>query len=344
MGGDPRLTPRAGCGMRLLLASCVPGLCGALSWSAGFSDDAMFQRSMEQGAAVYGFAHSAAAIEVSVSGKSGSGSAVSYKVAAVTSPWADTTGCNATACIDKKTPLPPPHGAFVWRALLQPQPAGGGEFSVTVASASSAEPNATLSLARVTYGDIYFCSGQSNMALETYFTYSADALKAEIAAGKYSGLRHFMYGSMGDHFESLEPQYVTSWNSLSAGAQYTWHNVSSSASLPSRIPGSRRGQIEHSPFTQFSATCMYFGVELIDERAAAGLESVPIGLIQSAIGGSQIESWMSNETLRQCKDQSLSGGAASLPDGSDSGQLYYGMVAPFVNYSVAGWLWYQGEK
>ena len=38
-------------------------------------------------------------------------------------------------------------------------------------------------------------------ALETYYTYSADTLKAEIKAGKYALLRHFMFGSMGDHFE-----------------------------------------------------------------------------------------------------------------------------------------------
>jgi hypothetical protein len=327
---------------------CLAGapLTSALSWSAGFSDDAVFQRSKDQGTAIYGFAHSdAAAIEVAVAGTSGSGGAVSYKVVAVASPWVDTTGCNATACLDRKTPVPPPHGAFVWRALLQPQPVGGGQFTVTVSSVSHAEPNATLVLERVTYGDVYFCSGQSNMALETYYTYSVDTLKAEIAAGKYSGLRHYMFGSMSNHFLSLSPQWVTSWNSLSAGPQYTWHNVTASAALPSRIPSqSHASHVSHSAFTQFSATCMYFGVELIDAREAAGLEAVPIGLIQSAIGGSQIEAWMSNETLHECTDQSLSGGAASLPDGSDSGQLYYGMTAPFANFSVAGWLWYQGEN
>lgn len=180
------------------------------------------------------------------------------------------------------------------------------------------------------------------MALETYYTYSADTLKVEIAAGKYSGLRHYMFGSMSNHFLSLSPQWATSWNSLSAGPQYTWHTVKDSAALPSRVPAqSSHSHVAHSAFTQFSATCMYFGVELIDAREAAGLEAVPIGLIQSAIGGSQIEAWMSNETLRECTDQSESGGAASLPDGSDSGQLYYGMTAPFANYSVAGWLWYQ---
>ena len=62
------------------------------------------------------------------------------------------------------------------------------------------------------------------MALETYFTFSADTLKAEIAGGKYSGLRHFMFGSMGGHFEALAPQWVTSQNSLSAvSCRYRCH-------------------------------------------------------------------------------------------------------------------------
>jgi hypothetical protein len=49
----------------------------------------------------------------------------------------------------------------------------------------------------------------------------------------------------------------------------------------------------------------------------------------------QIESWMDNQTLTECANQSLHGGAVP----QDSGALYYGMVAPFANYSVAGWVW-----
>ena len=171
-------------------------------------------------------------------------------------------------------------------------------------------------------------------ALETYYSFSADTLKAEIAAGKYAQLRHFMYGSMGNHFEALAPQYVTTWNSASSPVSCTegvcdegfvWHNVTHSASLPSSKAAGPNDRM-HSAFAQFSSTCMYFGAELIDARAAEGLEGVPIGLIQSAIGGSQIESWMDNETLGLCKDQSLTGGA--VPE--DRGRLYYGMTAPYA--------------
>jgi len=176
------------------------------------------------------------------------------------------------------------------------------------------------------------------MALETYYTYSADTLKAEIADGKYVNLRHFMYGSMGTHYEATSPQWATTYNSITAdNSTFVWHRAAISARLPSRnnVTG------KHSAFAQFSATCMYFGVELIEAREKQGVDaSVPIGLIQSAIGGSQIESWMDNQTLGQCTNESLSGGA--IPE--NSGRLFYGMIAPFANYSVAGWVWYQGEN
>ena len=58
------------------------------------------------------------------------------------------------------------------------------------------------------------------------------------------------------------------------------------------------------------------------------------------LSGSQIEAWMSNETLTLCTDESLSGGAVP----QDYGRLFYGMVAPFANYSLAGWVWYQGKR
>jgi hypothetical protein len=91
------------------------------------------------------------------------------------------------------------------------------------------------------------------VALETFYTYSANTLKKEIKSGKYSQLRHFMYGSMGNHFEALGPQWVTAWNSLLGGPQYTWHKVSESAALPSLIPStSHVGHASHSAFAQFS--------------------------------------------------------------------------------------------
>ena len=377
-------------GLVLLLSTpCSSAAPPTISLSAGFTSDAVLQRSAVTGAKLYGFVASGTA-PVTVTVSSSDGAAAPYKVHATAAPWVNTTGgCmpmqlpNGTmaGCTDPKTPAMPEHGLFTWVAQLKPQPKAGGSSTITV---STPGINGTLTLERVTYGDVYFCSGQSNMALETYYTFSADSLKAEIASGKYAQLRHFMYGSMSNHFEALDPQWVTTWNTPDAPLQceegvcdegFVWHNVTHSASLPSSKPAGPNDRM-HSAFAQFSSTCMFFGAELIDARAAEGLEDVPIGLIQSAIGGSQvphishtplmrdsgsrtrlsdsiishvshiplnsefssqIEAWMDNETLSLCKNQSLVGGA--VPE--DRGRLYYGMTAPFVNYSVAGWIWYQ---
>ena len=130
------------------------------------------------------------------------------------------------------------------------------------------------------------------MALETYYTYSADTLKAELTAGTgalaTTPLRHFMFGAMDTRLESTTPQWVTTQNSLAAGPQYRWHTAQQSAAAPSLDPQSNA----HSAWARFSSTCMYFGAELILARRGGPDATVPVGLIQSARGGSQIESWM----------------------------------------------------
>lgn len=177
------------CTSKLPAPPPAPPVIPALSFSAGFSDDSVFQRSGVEGHRVYGFTTTEDAISIVVEDTVATENG--YTVAATISPWASDSGCTAAGCIDPKTPLPPPHGAYIWSATLQPVKAAGGSFTIT-ATKGRGVVNGTVALERVTYGDVYFCSGQSNMALETFFTFSADTLKAEVAAGKYGGLRHFM--------------------------------------------------------------------------------------------------------------------------------------------------------
>eukprot|EP01062_Namystynia_karyoxenos_P063041 TRINITY_DN5586_c1_g1_i8.p1 TRINITY_DN5586_c1_g1~~TRINITY_DN5586_c1_g1_i8.p1 ORF type:complete len:836 (+),score=174.70 TRINITY_DN5586_c1_g1_i8:78-2585(+) len=287
---------------------------GAFHFSAGFTDDMVLQRSPAR-AAVYGWIDpgvNAPRVAINVNGQDADGKRVAYTV-------------EAAVTYAKGQPQ-----AQQWKALLHPA-AAGGEYSITVASADSDDP-AEAMIQRVTFGDVWFCSGQSNMALETYYTFSALDAQKEIASGKYTELRHFMFGAMGLKYLSLSPEWVTENGSPAQDPDYVWHNVSWSAAQPSTDKA-------HSAFARFAATCMYFGMGLVDQRAKRQVDvGVPIGLIQSAIGGSQIESWISNETLRVCAGAQSGGGAAPAT------QLWYGMVTPFVNMTVNGWVWYQGEN
>jgi hypothetical protein len=49
-----------------------------------------------------------------------------------------------------------------------------------------------------------------------------------------------------------------------------------------------------------------------------------------------IEAWSSNETTASCQNKTVGGSTAGLP----TGHLYYGMICPFVNTTIAGWIWW----
>jgi hypothetical protein len=81
----------------------------------------------------------------------------SYSVDAVVEAWKDTTECNATRCSYPSTHPMDAHGDYTWKAMLQPHVAAGGSYTITVSAGASQRINIT----GVTYGDIYFCGGQS---------------------------------------------------------------------------------------------------------------------------------------------------------------------------------------
>ena len=58
-----------------------------ISFSAGFTDNAVFQRSATVGVAVYGFTATASPLTISVTGVDGAGKAVGYTVQAAVAPW-----------------------------------------------------------------------------------------------------------------------------------------------------------------------------------------------------------------------------------------------------------------
>ena len=137
------------------------------------------------------------------------------------------------------------------------------------------------------------------------------------------------------------------WYNLSAAAAAVPTAVSNGEGKPQPHQPQQQQQQQPAPANQgdtpydlFSATCLYFGIELSD---MLGDNAPPIGLVQSAVGGSTIEAWMSNTTRQTCTDELVHKKSGGLNQGTP-GQLYYGYAAPFVNMTMAGFLWYQGER
>lgn len=100
-----------------------------------------------------------------------------------------------------------------------------------------------------------------------------------------------------------------------------------------------RWQISDSTSVKlFSAVGYLYALEL--QRKL----NVPIGIIQSAWGGTGIESWMSKETLTPFDKYPVKPAAeVTEKDRLAPSALFNGMISPLIGYGIKGVLWYQGE-
>lgn len=92
------------------------------------------------------------------------------------------------------------------------------------------------------------------------------------------------------------------------------------------------------PLFQFGAACWYFAQKLADQFEADGKPQIPIGLADTAVGGQRIEEYMDNTTISKCSDRL----GEDIPQWD--GVLFGKLVVPFLDMTVKGFVWYQGEN
>lgn len=88
----------------------------------------------------------------------------------------------------------------------------------------------------------------------------------------------------------------------------------------------------------FSAAAYFFG------RILEDVLEVPVGLIITSWGGSKVEAWMDEASLRE---SGVTQFPTELPEQGPHGTptlLYNGMIKPLVPFTAKGFLWYQGES
>ena len=235
-----------------------------------------------------------------------------------------------------------------WSVQLDAMPAGGPHILTITGDGK------TVTLKGILIGEVWLCSGQSNMAMTVSRSKNADAVAA---SAKHPEIRMFKVGSG----HSLEPQETCSG---------TWTTCS-----PETVGG-------------FSATAYFFGRRLHKEL------NVPIGLINSSVGGTSVESWTSmpaqsavasikprldawkaddaafdevgakaqyEKALAAWKEKVAANKAAdkaaakrvpkkpqlaSRPrnDRNYPANLFNGKISPLVGYTIKGAIWYQGEN
>lgn len=231
-----------------------------------------------------------------------------------------------------------------WECILPPSPLQPGPVTLEVTGSNR------IVLEDCLMGDVWLCSGQSNME----WPVGACDRPDDVRAATDEGIRHF---GVEMHFASTPQQDVRG----------RWQ-----VCTPETVAG-------------FTAVGYYFARSV---RREAG---VPIGLVRSSVGGTNIELWMSQQTLMETPSlksygdlmrKSLAQHQTDIADSLESvenwltvakkaraeGQpiplppaipeypfgeklfrprcvtLYQGMIHPLFPMALRGVLWYQGEN
>lgn len=224
-----------------------------------------------------------------------------------------------------------------WKLLLGPLDAGG-PFILKVSGRN------TIMINNVLVGEVWICSGQSNMAMEVENCLNA---KEEIAAADHPMIRQFQV----KRAKSLQPlEDVSPADKSGSDWLNTWEVCSPST-------------VRH-----FTGTGYFFALHLNKEF------NIPVGLIHASWGGTTAEAWTPGDTLEH--DAELSIILKNWPDYNNDEEwlteeyagflkevekarrdgapeplyfnqpsvLFNAIIAPLIPYGIRGITWYQGES
>lgn len=160
----------------------------------------------------------------------------------------------------------------------------------------------------VLIGEVWFCSGQSNMEMPLGGFWNCPVEGANEAILKSSQYRHAVRMATIEHQGTETPL--------------------------TRVKG-RWEVAEPKNAARFSA-CAYFFATTLSEAL-----QVPVGVINCSWGGSCVEGWLPKDTLLTYPD----GLTPITPtDYHRKMVMFNGMLSPLAGYTIKGFLWNQGES
>lgn len=186
-------------------------------------------------------------------------------------------------------------------------PSAGGPYEISISDGEA------VTLKNVLVGEVWFCSGQSNMEMPMrgYGSQPAKGAVDYILAAKAS-----------------TPIRVCNISRKSSKTPLEVSEGSWEQNTPDAVAGT-------------SATAYYFAQKL------QSVIDVPVGIIVTCWGGSSIETWIGREYIeKEFPEFSLN---HLTPEGEIRGAnqdpclCFNGQVAPLVPYTFKGMIWYQGE-
>lgn len=181
-------------------------------------------------------------------------------------------------------------------------PKAGGPYTITLKGYN------TITLNNVLVGEVWVCSGQSNMEMSG--SWGLQDIKAELpTAASNTNIRFF-------------------------------HIPKSTSEHPQDNSFGEWEVCDSNTLKTFSAAGYFFGKQLNQKL------NVPIGLIESAWGGTPAEVWTPDSIVNS--NEALKEAAAKLQPSNGwpykPGITYNAMIAPITPFNIAGAIWYQGES
>ena len=182
-------------------------------------------------------------------------------------------------------------------------------------------PVNTVTIQNILIGDVYLCSGQSNMLFP---------MKMGGPSGTLGGV---------DNYDS---------EILLANYPNIRYNKVDGNVHPAPVDFRSSSWTECNPTNAqvYSAVSYYFAKELYDDSKI----NIPIGLIVSAVGATRCQGWTSREAMASDPilkstyldpyDQNPTLVSSAV---NSATILYNGGIAPLIPFTINGFLWYQGE-
>lgn len=193
-----------------------------------------------------------------------------------------------------------------------------GNWRIEVKTTNSKEVQAitlksntsSIVLDNVLFGEVWLCSGQSNMQqpVKGFVGQPTFGSTMAIANAENSKLRLFTVERLGSKIPQINIEKFISWQ------QATPQSIS-----------------------DFSAVAYFFGEQL------QKILDCPVGLIHSSWGGSSIQAWMSKEVLNNYQTVNIDNIDITQKTNNVPTALFNSMINPLIPYTIKAVLWYQGE-
>lgn len=167
-----------------------------------------------------------------------------------------------------------------------------------------------VTLTNILIGEVWFCSGQSNMEMPL------------------KGLRKSKVLNADKYLQIADNKNIRLFNNARTA------NVSPKFDVKGKWVESNLESAK-----SFSAIGYIFGKTLYENL------NIPIGIIESSWGGTKIESWIPKENVLKYENIKIPN---ALPKEQNKQKkptaLYNAMIHPFQDFKIKGILWYQGES